>query len=205
MPLHSLALSVNPNAWRMFSARRTAQAFKPVSEKIWQRDDYTCQFCGFQARQFQEVVNLDGNYRNNKANNLITACIFCTQCLFLESVGVEEFGGGTIIYLPEMQQPELNSFCHVIFCAMANDTNYQETSQALYRSFKFRSQIVEEQFGEGTSTPSVLGQLMIEAGMTRPKWQKKVLQELRLLPSRVKFKKEIEAWAAAAMNEMSSE
>ena len=42
----------------------------------------------------------------NKVSNLVTACCFCGQCCFLESVSVGKYGGGTLIYLPEIDQAQ---------------------------------------------------------------------------------------------------
>src|SRR5262249_52398710 len=137
--------------------------------------------------------------------NLVTACCFCTQCLFLQAVGIDEMGGGQLVYLPEISQNDLNSFCHVLFCAMDNNTGYQDSAQSIYRSLKFRSQIVENKFGSGTSNPAVMGQLMIEHHAHHPKIKMDILRELRLLPSQTKFKVQLETWAAAAMRELEAE
>ncbi len=203
--MHDIQLAVNLGGWRIFVRRREDKPFLPVAEQVYQRDNYTCQFCGFQARQYQEVVNLDGNYGNNKLSNLVTACCFCSQCLFIQSVGVDEMGGGQLVYLPEMSQADLNSFCHVLFCAMGNGTGYQESAQAIYRSFKFRSQQVESKFGSGTSNPSIFGQLLLENEAKHPESKVNILQDLRLLPSYTKFKVQLDAWAAAALEELAQE
>lgn len=200
-----LHIQAQAGAWRLYSARKANSGFRAFQAKIWQRDRYTCQFCGFQARQFQDVINIDGNYRRNKASNMVTSCCFCAQCFFLESVGVGDFGGGTLVYLPEISQPQLNSFCHVIFCAITNDTGYKASAQSIYRSFKFRSQLVEDAFGEGCSSPSTIGQLLIDSGKTELKEQHRLLDGIRLLPSRAKFRLQIERWAATALDELSSE
>src|SRR3990167_763164 len=203
--MHDLQLAVNLSGWRLFVRRREDKAFLPVAEKIYQRDNYTCQYCAFQARQYQEIVNIDQNYRNNKLSNLITACCFCSQCLFITSVGLDEMGGGQLIYLPEMSQADLNSFCHVLFCAMGNGTGYQDTAQAIYRSFKFRSQPIENKFGNGTSNPVTMGQLILEYKATNPTAKIDILKDMRLLPSYVKFKVQLEAWAEAALEELAAE
>jgi len=203
--MHDIQLAVNLGGWRIFVRRREDKPFLPVAEQVYQRDNYTCQFCGCQARQYQEVVNLDGNYGNNKLSNLVTACCFCSQCLFIQSVGVDEMGGGQLVYLPEMSQADLNSFCHVLFCAMGNGTGYQESAQAIYRSFKFRSQQVESKFGSGTSNPSIFGQLLLENEAKHPESKVNILQDLRLLPSYTKFKVQLDAWAAAALEELAQE
>lgn len=203
--MHPLNLSVTPGAWRAFMARRADKAFLPFIDKILKRDNFTCQFCGFQAKDFQEVVNIDGNYSNNKTTNLTTSCVFCAQCYFLENVGVGGYGGGTLIYLPEISQSNLNSFCHVLFCAVTNDTGYKNSAQSIYRSFKFRAQAIEEEFGEGCSNPATLGQLILDTPNLNKDTMIKMLKDVRLLPSRGRFKSQVEHWAAAALKELSSE
>jgi len=199
---YELKLMATAGAWRLFSARKADSRFKAFEKKVFQRDKYTCQFCGFQAKLYQEIVNLDGDFSNNKIDNLVTACCFCSQCSFLESVGVGGYGGGTLIYLPELTQSELNSFCHVLFCAITNDTGYKSSAQTIYRSFKFRSQPVEDKFGEGTSDPSIFGHLLIDSGEIAKAVTDQLFSNIRLLPSRAKFRVQIEHWAASALEEI---
>lgn len=197
-----LKLVASHGSWRLYAARKVDARFKNFEMKVLQRDRYTCQFCGFQAKIHQEVVNLDGNYQRNQLDNLITACCFCAQCFFIESVGVGGYGGGNLIYLPEMTQEELNSLCHVLFCAMTNDTGYKNSAQTIYRSLKFRAQVVEEKFGEGTSDPAIFGQMMIETHVTKPEIEEKIFKDIRLLPARAKFRRQIEEWATSALKEL---
>ena len=203
--MHDLQLAVNLSGWRIFVQRREDRAFLPVAEQVYQRDYYTCQYCAFQARQYQEIVNIDGNYTNNRLSNLITACCFCSQCLFIESAGVDDMGGGQLIHLSDISQADLNSFCHVLFCAMGNGTGYQESAKAIYRGFKFLSQPIETKFGNGTSNPAILGQLILEYESKDPTAKLDVLKDIRLLPSYTKFNVQLEAWAAAALEELAEE
>lgn len=206
--MHDLELGINLAGWRIFVRRKHDKKFQPVMKRVFERDAYTCQYCGFQAKEFQEVVNLDGNYSNSQLGNLITACCFCAQCLFLQVVGLDELGGGQLIYLPEIKQNDLNSFCHVLFCAMGNQTGYQDSAQSIYRSFKFRSQLIENRFGSGSSNPAVMGQIMIEHIAQYPKKRSQVLNLLkgmRLLPSNTKFKVQLDTWAQSALQELEAE
>jgi intracellular multiplication protein IcmJ len=205
--MHELKLTANFTGWRVFVRRKHDKAFTPIAKRVYERDAYTCQFCAFQAKAYQEIVNVDGNYSNNKFGNLATACCFCLQCFFLQAVGMDEMGGGQLIYLPEISQVDLNSFCHVLFCAMGNNTGYQDTAQAIYRSLKFRSQIVENKFGSGTSNASTMGQLIIEYSARNPADKKDVsfLKDLRLLPLHAKFRVQLDAWANAALEELEAE
>ena|SRR3989338_6402047 len=198
----ALKLIASPGSWRLYSARKADERFKSYENKVFHRDRYTCHFCGFQARIFQEIVNLDLDFTNNRLSNLVTACCFCAQCYFLESVGVGGYGGGNLIYLPELSQTQLNSLCHVLFCAITNDTGYKSSAQDIYRSFKFRTQMVEDKFGEGTSDPAIFGQLLIDSGVSPGETMDNLLKNVRLLPSRAKFRMQIERWAASALEEL---
>ncbi len=203
--MRELTLQATPDAWRLYSARHADERFKSFQEKIFKRDGYQCQFCGFQAKLYQDVVNIDSNYHNNKMDNMVTACCFCAQCCFIESVGIGGYGGGDLIFLPELSQTALNALCHVLFCEMANDTGYKNTAQIIYRSFKSRVEAVEKKYGEGTSDPSVLGHLLIDSGEIKTEKSKTVLASLRMLPSRAKFRRQIEGWAVHALEEMTQQ
>lgn len=201
--MSELQLAVNLTGWRLFIKRRSDSGFQPFAKRVYERDQYTCQFCGFQAQEFQEIVNLDGNYLNNKLDNLVTACCFCAQCLFMQAVGIDEMGGGQIVYLPEMKQSNLNSFCHVLFVAMGNTTGFQEGAQTIYRSLRFRSQLIENKFGAGMSNPATMGQMILEYQETHPDTSfERLMKDIRLLPSYTKFKVQLDTWAQAALKEL---
>lgn len=204
MPLHPIRMSATPDAWRLFSVRKSDPVFAEFGQQVFERDQYTCQFCGFQAHQYQEVINLDNNYRNNKLTNMVTACCFCAQCFFLEIVGKDDYGGGNLIYLPEISQGELNGFCHVLFCAMFNATSYRTDAQNIYWGLKLRSQIVDKQLGEGMSDPALLGRMLIDVkDEQRLLAMENILSPLRLLPSYTRFNKQIEGWAKFALDDLS--
>lgn len=200
-----LKLKAQPQAWRLFSTRKADPAFKKFAEKVFERDRHVCQFCGFQADEYMEVVNKDNDYANTKMDNMITACPLCMQCLFIESIDFNDYGGGKIIYLPEMSQAELNGLCHVIFCAIANSTDYRTNAQTIYRDLKLRIQVVDEILGEGMSNPVKLGQMLIDAPVEdRDRVQETLLKDLRLLPSKTKFDAQIHSWAASALKDLAA-
>ena len=65
----ALKLKASPGSWRLFSARKSDPRFRLYETKVLQRDGYRCQFCGFQAQEYQDVINLDSDYHNNKIDN----------------------------------------------------------------------------------------------------------------------------------------
>ena len=198
-----IVLNASLGNFSNFSSRRKSAKFRQIAAQILARDNYTCQYCGFQAKEYQEIVNRDQDYCNNRPSNLVTACCFCSQCFFLESLGEGGYGGGILIYMPEVSQGDINSLCHVLFCAMANETSYKDSAQAIYRSLRMRSTLIDNKLGEGVSDPAVFGQLMIDyATNNDSKNLSSMLSNLRLLPSRGRFKKQIARWAASAAEEM---
>lgn len=203
MNYYELKLTASADSWRLFMLRRTDPSFLPVQQSILERDQNTCQFCGFVAYQHLEVINGDNNYSNNNRNNLFTACPFCAQCFFLESVGQGDFGGGTLIYLPEMTQAELNALCHAIFSAMALGLSYDAEMKNIFRNFKLRSQYVERELGEGVSNPALYGRLLVDARIENySRVMENFSAKLRLLPTASRFSLQIEAWAANSMQQL---
>lgn len=197
--LRELKLSATLTGWQKFQARKAQKAFLAFAKKVHGRDNNTCQFCGFQAMSHMEVINLDQDYANNVIDNMVTSCPLCTQCWFLEKVGQEEFGGGTLIYLPEVSQARLNGLCHVLFCAMSNASTYYADAQTIYRELKLRNTPVEKYFGEGMSDPAVYGRAILDSHVERTLDKGlALLENMRLLPSRSKFKGIVDQWAQAA-------
>lgn len=194
--LHPIELTATTNNWRLFMLRKADFAFLTFQEKIHRRDHDTCQFCGFEAKAFLETINLDGNYLRNKASNLATACGFCAQCFFLEAIGRSNFGGGVLIYLPELSQAELNALCHVLFASMVFRLSHEAQAKNIYRSLKLRAQLVEEKVGEGLSNPALFGQVLIDSQVEKADNFRQVMsQSFRLLPNMSRYATEILGWS----------
>lgn len=203
MTFRGITLRAQESSWRLFMLRKADPAFLSFSEKVFKRDQHTCQFCGFQAKRHQEIINLDHNYANNKIDNLITACVFCAQCFFLESIGKTDFGGGTLIYLEDLSQGELNALCHVLFAAIITGTSYSAKAKNVYRSLRLKSQMVESHLGDGFSNPALLGQMMIDGHVDNiGALHEKIAPQLRLLPNMGKYANLMNDWSEVALSEL---
>jgi intracellular multiplication protein IcmJ len=194
MNLLPLGLRAERGNWQRFMNRKANKAFAVVRDKVFARDNFTCRYCGFQIKEFQEVLNIDQNYDNNQLDNLVTACHFCAQCFFLDSVGLDGKSGGTIIYLPEISQADLNHFSRTLFCSMLRDSPYKGKLQAAYLSLMDRAKPVEEVFGPHTQNPIIFGQTIIDTGLTAAQLKHPIFSELKLLPTRKYYKTETEYW-----------
>lgn len=194
--MKKLPLLAKENNWRLFMLRKADPAFLAFQKRVFTRDQYSCQFCGFQATEFIEVVNLDNNYSNNRLSNLATACPFCAQCLFLDGVGKSDFGGGVLIYMPEISQGQLNALCHVLFARRISGQKEEDsTTRNLYRSLRLRNQWVDKEIGEGLSNPALMGQLLIETeSKDKARLKRHLLEKVRLLPDFNSFALQLETW-----------
>lgn len=189
-----LKLNAKRGNWQHFMSRKANLAFRPIKESVLTRDENTCRYCGFQSDQFQEIVNIDQNYANNALSNLATACTLCAQCFFLDSVGLDGHSGGVMIFLPEIDQADLNHFCRALFCSMLRDSPYKGKLQAAYLSLQDRSKQVEEILGPNTQEPMVFGQALIDDGLTETQQNHPLLSVLKLLPIRKFYKNQAEYW-----------
>ena len=180
--------------WRKFQSRKSSRGFRRISSQVFKRDKNTCQYCGFQSDKYNHVVNKDQNYDNNKFDNFATSCSFCTQCFFLDSIGLSEDTGGTIIYLPEVSQADLNNFCRVLFCSMEKDSIYKNKLQSTYLTLKERSEAVAKTFGKSADEPKLFGRALIDSYLTDEQLDHHILYQLRLLPDKSVFKEQINYW-----------
>src|SRR3989338_4432883 len=52
-----------------------------LKKMIFERDEQTCQCCGFKADKYQDIHFIDNNPKNLDPENLLTTCIFCHNVL----------------------------------------------------------------------------------------------------------------------------
>lgn len=189
-----IVLSAKKGNWQAFVLRQSQKAFLRLAEQVFERDENTCRYCGFQAQKFQVVVNIDQNYENNELSNLATACSLCQPCFFMDALGKQIKGGGTVIYLPELSQASLNHFCRALFCSMLRDSPYKGKLQGVYLSLSERAQGVETLLGAGTHQPMLFGQTLIDSELSKEALQHPLFFDLKLLPLRKHFQEETIYW-----------
>lgn len=195
-----LSPQVGGESWGLYAKRDIDPGFSAFVNKVLERDNHRCVYCGFSASKHMMVVNRDGNYQNNKLSNLVTSCPFCQQALFLEACGRLQRGGGLMIYLPEMSQAQLNALCHVLYAAITNGSAHARQADAYIQSLKLRSRVVETHYGKHMSDPAFMGQMLLDSpGVDSTKVANVLFENVRLLPLMDKFEVEIVDWARTAV------
>ncbi len=86
-----------------------------LKQKIFERDDQTCQCCGFKSAKYQDIHFLNGVTSDVRAENMVTACIFCHQCFNLDDVSTMR--SGVLIWLPEIEQTKLHHIARAVYVA----------------------------------------------------------------------------------------
>lgn len=80
-----------PETWRSSKniVSLNSLEWQKLRKKILQRDEYTCQYCGFKSKKYQIVHHIDGNPQNNSDDNLVVICQMCNL--------VEHAGQGCVV------------------------------------------------------------------------------------------------------------
>lgn len=86
-----------------------------LKKAVLDRDDNTCQCCGFKSGKYQEIHFIDQNAQNFRMDNLATACVFCHQCFNLDLT--TKMRSGVLIWLPEIEQNVLHDIARAIYVA----------------------------------------------------------------------------------------
>ena len=129
---------------------------KDLKEKIHKRDHDTCHFCGFTSPKYQNIHHKDMNINNTDETNLVTACVFCHQCFFLDYVAKME--SGMLVWLPEISQTALHHIARAIYVGRISQGDIADASRAAYETLMSRRQEAEDRVG--TDNPYILAQVM---------------------------------------------
>lgn len=127
-----------------------------IKTKIHERDNHACHYCGLTAQKFQNIHHLDMNISNVSEDNLVTACIFCHQCFYLDYVGKME--SGMLVWMPEIDQTALNHIARAIYVGRISQGDMADASRKAYDTILGRREEVENRLG--TDNPSILAQVL---------------------------------------------
>lgn len=123
---------------------------------ILERDRFTCRYCGFKAKKYQQLHYLNGNVSDTRPSNLVTACVFCHQVLRLDLVS--PMRSGTLIWLPEVGQASFHHLCRAIYIARITSGHMAKAARQVYDLLMARREAVKARLG--TDDPSVLTAVM---------------------------------------------
>ncbi|PCJ01785.1 MAG: type IV secretion protein DotN [Alphaproteobacteria bacterium] len=129
---------------------------KELKQKIFARDDNTCQCCNFQSKKYQEILFVNGNQRDLSEHNLKTICIFCYQCFNLDSVSVMR--SGVLLWLPEIKQADLHHIARAIYVARISQGPVAEAARKSLDALMKRRDAIRARIG--TDDPFILATVL---------------------------------------------
>jgi len=153
--------------------------YKKTKQSIFERDDNTCQCCGFQSKKYQEILPKNGNLADTNPTNLITTCIFCHQCFHLETVSAMR--SGALIWLPEIDQATLHHVARAIYVARISQGPVAEAARKSLDIIMGRREEAKNRIH--TDDPYILATVLKDyLGPKHYKERQKKLEGIRLFP-----------------------
>ena len=125
-------------------------------QKVFERDSYTCRYCGFKSKKYQDVHFINNNYKDQTFDNLATACIFCHQCFNMQRVN--QMKSGVLVWMPEVSQPDLHHIARAIYVARISQGTMAETAKSALDTIMERREVAKDRLS--TDDPFILATVM---------------------------------------------
>lgn len=148
-------IGVLSDAGRILSPE-TQKPADDIRNKVLERDQHTCRYCGFQARKYQEVHFIGKGDKPGGADDFATACTFCYQCMHLEKI--DRMQSGAIVWLPEIGQAALNHLCRALYVARISQGPMADAARDAMESLLARKAEAEARLG--TDSPRILASVL---------------------------------------------
>lgn len=121
-------------------------------KSVFERDQYTCQFCHFKSEKYQKIQFTGEASEKLSADDYLTACTFCYQCFHIDEI--PRMQSGSIIWLPEMTQAELNNITRAIYIARITQGPMADTARDALEVLMRRKDEAKNKLG--TDDPRIL-------------------------------------------------
>ena len=124
-------------------------------QSVFERDEHTCQFCGFKSQKYQKLQFLGDDAESKDPDDYATACTYCYQCFHLEEV--PRMQSGALIWLPEITQAELNNLARAIYIARITQGPMADTARDALELLMARKEEAKQRLG--TDEPRILASI----------------------------------------------
>ena len=202
-----IILSVHRSSWsapiQHGSVWDKNKAMVKVRDKILKRDNYTCQGCGWRAKNFQEIHHKNHNHGDFRESNLEVLCPLCHQVFHLSTASISS--GGYLIWLPEISQAQLNRLLFPLFSTLKSGQAHPffSVAKAVYTILEMRKVFLENQIGR--SDPGVFGQMLLNLSKEEYENRHKTMSAIKMMANPSRFETEIDYWKAMIDKEKTPE
>lgn len=167
-----LAVSVSRDSWQLHDAKYWGDPHvQRVREAVVHRDDYRCQFCGFQSAPAEASELKDGPNRHERSvgymemhpangdHSRMTAAAHVTCCPFCHGYahcGVASPGtNGHLISFPNMDPADFNLFMNALAIASRPDSGMHRQADFIYRQLSAFKAPVTNALGQEADDPTI--------------------------------------------------
>lgn len=170
------------------------KGYSAFATEVIDRRGCKCERCGFTSKRHMELVSTDGRYDVFNPSGFQLVCPFCFMVERLDHAKDR----AVLIYLPEIEQRQLNMIVHALWyysvpTKNAGSTQYHYSTNLL-RELTNRSDVIERTLGKSAHEPGVMAQTLRALSDSEYEGRKSLLEGVRLLPRRAAFITEIEFW-----------
>ena len=190
MELLPLTFHIKAGNWQYYDQRKKSRNYEKIKEIVLKEYSECCVYCGYASME-NNLVNKNFNYRDNSRENIVPACSICTQCVLLDGFGQDPLFGGTIIFLPELEQVQLAHLVRTIFAGSEKHASYKSRLSELIITFDERKEHVESILGKKSYEPEFFSQGLLDTFIDEKKLEHPIFKNLRFLPDKAKLKNEI--------------
>jgi intracellular multiplication protein IcmJ len=150
-----------------------------LKKKVFERDDYTCKCCGFQSKKYQNIHYLNSVIGDNQIKNMVTTCIFCHQCFYIDDI--HTMRSGVLIWLPEISQADLHNIARALYVARISQGPIADSARHSLDILMSRREEMRNRLG--TDDPYVLS-VVLKDYITSQAYEvrNKKLEGVRLFP-----------------------
>ena len=158
------------------SYEKNEDALKSLKQKTFEKDNYTCQCCGFKSQKYHDIHN----FSQDGGEDYKTVCIFCHQCFNLDKVNAMR--SGYLLWLPEIPQATLHHIARAIYVARISQGPIADAARKALEEIRLRQQAIQERIG--TDDVYVLA-TVLQDYLTKGHYQRreKKLEGIRLFPA----------------------
>lgn len=193
-----LILSVKKSKFRIDdpTSEHSDSEYLSLKPQVLERDQFTCQCCGFKAKKWQEIHHRDNDHTNNSLDNLVTVCTLCHIVFHIGFAGYKQLG--RLIYIDpaaNISQADLNNIVRSLWIYQAHEKSGMDSlASSLLERIKHYSIVAHMMLS--SSDPSILAEYMMTQ-MTDEQYEKRgeLLSGFLMFPNKEAFPKQIAYWA----------
>lgn len=189
-----LAFHVKPGNWKKFENRKKSLNYQRIKDLVLADHSNKCAYCGYHSSSL-ELVNKNHDYQDRSRENIVPGCSLCIPLLFVDGYGQDPNFQGTIIYLPELSQIQLNHLLRASVAILYKHSMYQTKLNELFTTLDERKDYMEKILGKNSHKVEIFAQGLLDIFLNPKKMTHPIFKFLRYVPEKNILKNNAEEYS----------